>query len=200
MFGKSKLSDLHLTPAGFEWKGQVHSADEIEHVSLWLVHYTQRMNFSKVGDADTATVEFRLRDGKRIELRVDEHGPMYGLNWNKTDEIRKLLEVHSALAGASFPHRVQRYERQLAEHGYFEHDNCKFYPPKKIVVRNREYDLSEYTLLRHPTSIELRRKESGALDTLKREFTFARTPGFDTMMDGDVAFFLLRKYFGIRWQ
>lgn len=200
MFEKNDLKHFRLTDTGFSCKDRDYAFDQIASLYFLLLRTSQRMNLLEIGEANSATLELTITDGGFIRLLVDEHGPLYGLNWNKADAIKNLINIYATLARASFPHRLKRYEGQLDERGYFEHDGCKFFPPKRIEFRTRNFDLNDHKLVRGPTFVEIRPRSDGMLQKLKREFTLARTPGFDTRKDGDVLFDMLERHYRIRFK
>ena len=47
--------------------------------------------------------------------------------------------------------------------------------------------------------IEMRKKDFGMLDKLKREMSLTKIPQFNTTVDTDVIFYLLKEYFSLNW-
>jgi hypothetical protein len=88
--------------------------------------------------------------------------------------------------------------RQMAA-GYWLYDECYFYPHKKVVFRGRDFDAGKDSFLRSYGNIELRKKDYGVLDKLKREVSLTKIPQFSTLTDTDVIFHMLDKHMGLRW-
>ena len=45
----------------------------------------------------------------------------------------------------------------------------------------------------------MRKKDFGMLDKLKREMSLTKIPQFNTTVDTDVIFYLLKEYFSLNW-
>ena len=48
-------------------------------------------------------------------------------------------------------------------------------------------------------NVEMRKKDFGILDRIKREVSLTKIPQFSTLIDTDVIFHLLEKHFSLRW-
>lgn len=77
--------------------------------------------------------------------------------------------------------------------------NVTFIQHKKIVFRGRDFDLSSNSFLRSYGCIEIRKKDFRIVDKIKREVALTKIPQFSTIIDTDVIFHLLDKYFSLRW-
>ena len=138
-----------------------------------------------------------MSSGQKVVISVDEQGVFF--NSNKSSEIKKIVEFYSYLTQFTFDRRVSFYESQIKKNGYFEYDQCRFYPRRKIVFRGRDFNLSETSFLKSYGSVEMRKKDFGFLDKIKREVSLTKIPQFSTITDTDVIFYLLEQHFSLRW-
>ena len=139
-----------------------------------------------------------MSGGQKVVISVDEQGIFF--NSNKTTEIKKVVEFYSYLSQLTFDQRVSFYESQIKKNGYFEYDECRFYPGRKIVFRGKDFDLSSTSFLRSYGCVEMRKKDFGFLDKIKREVSLTKIPQFSTITDTDVIFYLLEQHFSLRWK
>lgn len=199
LFEKSQYNVFQVTADGFIHKGSSYRFDEITNLFFSRVMTTQRMNFVKVGEAESAYLHITLSSGKKIKLSFDESSLFMGLNFNKQKDIKNLIDLYAFLAEKTFANRVRPYLQQINERGYFEHDECRFYPRDKIVFRNKEFPIRSSQFLKGYGYIELRPKDYGLVNKIMREISLTKLPQFSTQTDSDVIFYLLEKHFGLKW-
>ena len=200
MFQKNQYKKLQVEENGFSYKGQFHSFDEIKHILFERVITTERMNFMKVGEPESARLILTLENGIKIKLSFNESTIFIGINTNKQEHLKNLFDLYVFLSEKTFQKRILHYVRQVEQKGYFVYDNCYFYPKDKIVFKNKVFPLKTSSFLKAPGYIELRKKDFGFLDKVKREASLTKTPSFDTCTDTDVIFTLLKRFFGLRWK
>jgi len=194
-YGKFQIGEDGVT-----YKGRQYPFTAIKHIFFGRLLTEQRMNFMKVGTPETAVLSLTMTDGTEVEVTIDETGFLLGWNKDRKQEITELSQAYAFLAGMTFPQRLLQYERQLATESYFQHGDCRFYPPERILFRNTEFRIPETDLVRVYGCVVLMPKRRSFLDRLKSELPFSKTPHFSTLTDGDVVFHLLKKYFGLCWQ
>ena len=199
LFEKRQYEHFQAHPSGFVWKGTNFRFDQIVGLFFTRVQTTQRLNFVKVGVANSAALSITVESGQKITLDFDEAGFFYGWNSDKTKDLSNLKDVYLYLAEHSFPHRLARYLKELEENGYFTHDECRFYPRDKIVFRSKEFPLAATDFFRGYGYIEMRKRNFTMLDKIKREVSLTKIPQFNTQTNTDVIFHLLDKLFGLRW-
>jgi hypothetical protein len=197
--GQSKNS-IRLDDEGF-WSGGVFCKyEDIQHIFFARIREKQSVNFLPVGEANSAYLVLTLRDGRKISSHVDEAGFIIGLNKNKQDEIATVADACVFLSRRSFDQRLAHYVEQINARGYFEYDECKFYPAEqRIVFRSKSFPVAETRFRRGPAYILMERKGNPLLERVRRELTVTKSPQFVTATDRDVIFVLLERYFGLRW-
>jgi hypothetical protein len=201
MFERSQYKKFSVEENGFNFKGEFHDFNNIAHIFFTRIHTTQSMNFVKVGEADSSYLHITLDSGKKIKLSFDEAGIFLGFNSNKQTDLKNLTDLYIFLSEKSFQKRISKHIKDIKDKGYFIYDECYFYPAqKKIVFRNKEFPVETSSFLKGYGYIELRKKDFGFLDKVKREVSLTKTPQFNTQTDTDVIFTLLDQYFGLRWK
>ncbi len=201
MFGKGQYKKFQVEANGFRYKGEFYKFDDIANIFFTRIHTTQRMNFMKVGEADSSYLYLTLDSGKKIKLSFDEAGIFLGFNSNKQTDLKNLTDLYIFLCEKTFQKRIAKYIKEVENQGFFVYDECKFYPSKrKIVFRNKEFPVDSSSFLKGYGYIELRKKEFGFLDKVKYKVSLTKTPQFNTQTDTDAIFSLLDHYFNLRWK
>jgi hypothetical protein len=191
----------------FTYKGNSYSFDEIAHLFLSYKKTTHLYaGVRKTGETDSVDLQLVLTSGVKIKLSVDEEVQfliIYTRYTKKKEDINNILSLFEILCRRTFSNRAKYYIRQLNDSGYFVYDGCYFYPPNKIVCRSKEFFLANSRFLKGSGYIEMRPKEDGIADKvsrgLARELSIGKVPRFNTQTDPDVIFFLLDKYFYLKW-
>jgi hypothetical protein len=142
-------------------------------------------------------LQLAMDSGKKVNISVDELGFLF--NKNKSSQINTVVEFYSYLSSFTFKRRLSYYESQIKSNGYFIYDKCYFYSNDKIVFRGKEFSLKSTSFLKGYGYIEMRKKDFGMLDKLKREMSLTKIPQFNTTVDTDVIFYLLKEYFSLNW-
>ena len=200
MFGRSQYKKFMLEGDVLHWKERTFPITAIKHLFFRRVLTTQRMNFVKVGEAHSSYLTITMDDGEKISLSFDESTIFLGWNRDKTQDLKNLEDLYIYLARTSFQKRIAPYVRQVEERGYFEYGGCRFIPrDKKIIFRDKEFPVAHSSFLRGAGYVEMRKKDFGLLDKVKREISLTKIPQFNTQTDTDVIFSLLDHYFGLRW-
>ena len=181
------------------WKEKSFPVSAIKHLFFKRVLTKQRVNLVKVGEAHSAHLTITMDGAEKINVSIDEATILMGWNRDKSHELKSIADIYLYLAKVTFEKRISLYVKQVADQGYFEYGGCRFYPKKKIVFRDKEFSLKDSSFLRSPGYVELRKKDFGLMDKVKREVSFTKIPQFNTQTDSDVIFTLLDYYFGLRW-
>ncbi len=199
LFEKRQYKHFQAHPEGFVWQDTMFRFEQIVGLFFSRTITTQRMNFVKVGEAESAALKITTDTGKKIILDFDEAGFFYGWNSDKTKDISNLRDLYLYLAEHSFSHRLARYLKELKANGYFTHDECRFYPRDKVVFRSKEFPIGSTSFLKSYGYIVMRKKDYGILDKIRQEVSFTKIPQFNTQTNTDVIFYLLEKFFGLTW-
>jgi hypothetical protein len=150
-----------------------------------------------MGKTEQANIYLTMSGGQVLNISVDEQG--FFFNKDKSAQIKTVVDFYSYLSSLTFNRRVEFYESQIKGNGYFEYDKCYFYPHDKIIFRGLEFGLSSTSFLRGYGYVEMRKKDFGIIDKIKREVFLTKIPQFRTIIDTDVIFHLLDKHFSLRW-
>lgn len=193
-----KFKDFNLSGNVFTWEKRVYDINEIRHLRFYRSVTTHKTNFVETGKTEKAVLTVTLENHRWVSISIDEEGVLW--NKSKTQQIQTLAEFYGFLMHVTFERRLKFYEDQINTNGYWLYDDCRFYPHKKIVFRGRDFDLALSTLLRSYGCIELKKKESGLLDKIKREMSLTKTPQFSTLTDTDVIFHMLSEHMGLQWE
>ena len=193
-----KFKDFNLSGNSFSWKGQRYDISTIKHIGFYRSVTAHKTNFVETGKTEKAILSLTVNNGKTIKLSFDEEGIFW--NKNRTQEIQNLAEFYGYLSHLTFDRRVKFYEDQIERNGYWTYDDCWFYPHKKVVFRGKDFNVSSSSFLRSYGSIEMRKKDFGVLDKIKREVSVTKIPQFSTVTDTDVIFHLLEKHMGLTWK
>lgn len=193
-----KFKDFNLSGNSFSWKGRAYDINAIIHVGFYRSITTHKTNFVETGKTEKAILTLTFSGGQTLNISIDEQGIFF--NKNKTQQIGTLADFYGFLLHVTFERRVRFYEEQIERNGYFVYDECYFYPHKKVVFRGRDFEVSTSSFLRSYGCIEMRKKDYGVLDKIKREVSLTKVPQFSTLTDTDVIFHLLDKYMGLRWK
>jgi hypothetical protein len=192
------FKDFNLSGNTFSWKGRVYDINAISHIGFYRAITTHKTNFAETGKTEKAVLTLTFNSGQTLNISIDEQGVFF--NKNRTQQIGTLADFYGFLLHVTFERRVKFYEEQIERNGYFVYDECYFYPHKKVVFRGRDFDVNTSSFLRSYGSIEMRKKDYGVLDKIKREVSLTKTPQFNTLTDTDVIFHLLDKHMGLRWK
>lgn len=188
-----------VDPDGFLWKGEHLAFDSIRHLFFKWIKTIQRQNFVKVGEPEEAHILITLVDARTIHLSFDEQTILFGFNTDKKRDIDNLKQLYVYLLEKSFEHRLAFYLRELHEKGYFEYDDCRFYPKERIIFfGNIAFPLATSHFLKGNGYVELKKREMTFTDKVKSGLGLA--PQFNTQTDPDVIFVLLDRLFGLRWK
>ncbi len=193
----SQFREFNLNGNSFSFKGRTYRMNDIRHIGFYRAVTTHKTNFIETGKTEQANIYLTMSGGQEVKISVDEQGVFFSKD--KSAQIKTVVEFYSYLSHVTFDRRVDFYESQIKRSGYFEYDECYFYPRKKIIFRGRDFDLSSTSFLRGYGYVEMKKKDFGILDKIKREVSLTKIPQFSTIIDTDVIFHLLDKHFSLRW-
>ena len=193
-----KFKEFNLNGNSFTFKDRSYNTNDIRHIGFYRAVTTHKTNFIETGKTEQVDIRLTMSGGQEVKISVDEQGLFF--NKDKSAQIKKVVEFYSYLSNVTFDRRLEYYESQIKRNGYFEYDKCYFYPRDKIVFRGREFGLSSTSFLRGYGYVEMRKKDFGVLDKIKREVSLTKIPQFSTMIDTDVIFHLLDRHFSLRWK
>ena len=193
----SQFQEFNLNGNSFSLKGKSYSTKNIIHIGFHRAVTTHKTNFMETGKTEEVHIYLTMLGGQEVRISVNEQGVL--LNRDKSEQIKRVVEFYSYLSQVTFDKRVSFYETQIQKKGYFEYDKCYFYPPRKIMFHGQEFDMKTTSFFRRYGNVEMRKKDFGILDRIKREVSFTKIPQFSTLIDTDVIFHLLEKHFSLRW-
>jgi hypothetical protein len=193
----SQFQEFNLNGNSFSLKGKSYSTKNIIHIGFHRAVTTHKTNFMETGKTEEVHIYLTMLGGQEVRISVNEQGVL--LNRDKSEQIKRVVEFYSYLSQVTFDKRVSFYETQIQKKGYFEYDKCFFYPPRKIMFHGQEFDMKTTSFFRRYGNVEMRKKNFGILDRIKREVSFTKIPQFSTLIDTDVIFHLLEKHFSLRW-
>lgn len=194
----SQFREFNLNGNSFSFKGRTYNTIDIRHIGFYRAVTTHKTNFVETGKTEQASIYLTMSGGQEVKISVDEQG--FFFNKDKSAQIKTVVEFYSYLSHVTVERRVEFYESQIKRTGYFEYDKCYFYPRDKIVFRGRDFSLSSTSFMRGYGYVEMRKKDYGILDKIKREVSLTKIPQFSTIIDTDVIFHLLDKHFSLRWK
>lgn len=193
----SQFQEFNLNGDSFSLRGKTYSTKNIIHIGFHRAITTHKTNFIETGKTEEVHIYLTMSGGQEVRISVNEQGIL--LNKDKSEQIKKVVEFYSYLSHVTFDKRTSFYETQIKEKGFFEYDKCCFYPPRKIIFRRQEFDMKTTSFFRGYGHVEMRKKDFGILDRIKREISITKPPQFSTIIDTDVIFHLLEKHFSLRW-
>lgn len=193
----TQFKDFNLNGNNFSYKEKDYSINNILHISFYRAITHHKTNFIETGKTEEVRLQLAMDSGEKVNISVDELGFLF--NKNKSSQINTVVEFYSYLSSFTFKRRLSYYESQIKSNGYFIYDKCYFYSNDKIVFRGKEFSLKSTSFLKGYGYIEMRKKDFGMLDKLKREMSLTKIPQFNTTVDTDVIFYLLKEYFSLNW-
>lgn len=198
-FENKQYRDFQLTEHGFRYKNNDYSINQIHNIFFNRTLTIQNGNFFKIGEAESAVLILIMGGGKKIKLSFDEDGMIIpGLNFNKKNDIKFLIDLYLHFSKNTFDRRLKQYTDQIAQIGYFIYDKSHFYPKNKIVIKGKEFSLKTSTFHKSYGHVEARRQDYGMINKVMKEL-IGTSSQFETETDTDVIFYILDKYFNLSW-
>jgi hypothetical protein len=201
---KISSGDLKLSETKFRWKGSKYKILDIKSIYYYQSLTSHNLNglpLLKIGEASMAILKFKMDSGTKVKIKFDEETWFKGFYKNKQKEIEALQKIYSYVAEKTFKKRAMPYAKQYKENDYFEYDKCRFYPKlKKVIWRNKDFLYDDYEWIRYYGSIKFKKRGMSLLSKLAKEFSLASSPGFSTLTDTDVIFWMIHGTFGLSWK
>ena len=196
MSAKNSVRELVVKENGFVFRGTHYSFDDIDHIRFVRANTNYHMNFVKYGSEESAGMLLIFNSGEKINL-IEKPGMF--LNSNKSN-IKSIIDFYILCTNSTFENRISKYIKDIKDRGYFSYGEFYFYPISKIIrFEDIEFSAETIDFMRGYGYIELRKKNCGMLDRLKRELSMSKTYMIDTLTDTDVFFSLLDRFFGLQW-
>ena len=197
MAGKTAFSNFQFDDSGgFLWNRNHYAFDQVVHLKLSWIRTTERVLSAKAGDYDQAYVHITLKEGKKIRFGITEKPSFLGLSIagikrQRKSEIDDLQKIYSYLLDQTFTHRLQPFLTAIENEGYFKWDRCQFHPKERTIRSGkRTFPVDECEFFREYKLIQVKRKKpSLPWDTAV----------FRVDTDQDVIFYLLDRFFQLRW-
>jgi hypothetical protein len=190
----NQYQKFQIVTGGFEFKGLFHPFSMITHLFYSAVGV--HVNFAKNPSYHGATLRIYLNNGHSITLHFHDEVTWYR---NRATDLSNLWEAYLYLSQETFSQRMNSYLTQLSTKGYFEYDECRFYPPDKVVFRGQTFMKEDCQFLKSANWVELMPKNCNFWGKAQRFFS-SKTPQFNTQTDRDVIFAILDERFGLRWK
>jgi hypothetical protein len=202
---KGRFRDFRLCEDGFEFRGTKYPDSIIRHIFLNWAYTTIKINFVRSGGVDAIRMIITTTGGERIVLQESESDNLFAnaireVLGNRDDAVLGIHQVAQALMKRTVFQRTAFYADEWKEKGYFTYDECKFYPPERIVFRGREFPLKDSVFLKGARHIEMRPKDYSFGHAVKRHLSLSKIPQFNTQTDPDVIFGFLKNCFGLSWE
>lgn len=203
MAEKFLSSEFRFVDDGFVYKNTVYKYKNVRHTVIYQrVIKTTYNVVGPTGEENEIIVKFITDSGEELTLQETmKTRKLIGFTDDKI--IEKIRELFIKVSNKTFKNRLGFYERQVNENGYFVYFGGKFFPSKKIILLDGvKYSTETHQFLRSYGSIEFKKNNESIFDkmkrTAKRELT-GNVPSLGTLKDSDVFFYLLDRYYGIRW-
>ncbi len=193
-FVKTPYRGILVRDDSFSYRSVVYRLGDVSHLYLRSVRSSVTLYFLPIEVAERTKLRISFADGRIIRLRKSR------LAKRRPGPEGNLVDLYAFLASRTFSQRIAPFDRQLAERGFFEYDNCRFYPRSRIVIRGREFPIEDSHFLKSYGFIEARLQRPYFHDKV-RHFLDGVVPqlGFRTLWDTDVIFSLLERDFGLTW-
>ena len=194
----AKLEDFVLTNDGFAFRGRQYLDNDVAHISLDLVHADVRAGFVSTGGVDLARLEIRLADGENITVTSKSgFAPLALYFRDKPEERMGVRQAYETLAARTFKTRLNPFIEQVQRLGYFEYNKARFYPDGRLFIKGKQLNAADIQWSRTATYVYANPKKPTLADKLTKGWDGG--PHFYVDTDHDVLFFLLHKFFGIKW-
>lgn len=192
-----KFKDFNLLGNFFSWRNRIYDINTISHIGFYRAVTTHKTNFVETGKTERANLTLTFNNGQTVDISIDEQGVFW--NKNLTQQIQTLTEFYGFLMHITFDRRLKFYEDQIKMNGYWLYDDCHFYPHNKVSFRSQDFEVGSSSFLRSYGCIEMRKKDFGMLDKIKRGVSLTKIPQFSTITDTDVIFHMLDEHMGLQW-
>lgn len=200
MFGKRKPDELLICGDSFRYKGDEYKFHEVKHLYFKWIITTQITNFVYAGQPWEMSFFIILSDNGVVGIKVDEKTFFHGINTEKSEALWNLKESYYQLLKKTFEHRITYYMRELDEKGFFNYGECNFYPSERVIYfRDKPFPVDSTIFVKEETYVFMRKREKTFMDKMNWQLSF-ELPHFDTCTDTDIIFFLLDKFFGLKWE
>jgi hypothetical protein len=200
MLERNQYKKFEVLNDGFKHKGIHHKFSDIYSIFFSYMLVEQKLNFISAGEAERAFLYITLKNKEKIKLKFDEWGFVTGFNFDKKSDISNLVELYVFLMEKSFQYRIERFLKEISERGNFQYDDCIFKPKEQsIVFRGSTFHVSDTNFLKGYGYVEMKRKSEGLLGKSIRFLNPLKDPQFNTQDDTDCIFYILDKFYGLRW-
>jgi hypothetical protein len=186
-----KYKYFNLTGNSFTWKNQVFNINELSHIGIYRAVITHTIfSIIPIRDIEQINVGLTFSTGQIAQISVNEQGFLF--KKSRKEEIELIADFCGYLRKTTFDQRLEFYESQVEKNGYWEYNECLFYPHQKIVYNNQSINLTDYSFFRDYGIIQWCRK---GIDPLSEE----QLPELSTLLDTDIIFYMLDKYMDLSW-
>lgn len=180
-----------------KYKKDSYPLSSLRHLHYQKTRIIQKTNFVKSGEALEAKLTLILDSAKELSIDIDERTFIHGWNSDKKAEISNLDDTFINLLNLTRNIRAEKYFDDVEKLGCFKYGVLKFYPRDKIVNGKKEYRIADYKVFKSGRSILLRNKNDKGI--LRKIGNYFSNPSFEMALDPDLAFFMLEKFFGWKW-
>lgn len=191
------IEGLEFEDRDFRWRGRSVAYSDIEGVSFTATVTRHSVNGIPTGKSYAAELRLHL-DGSTIEIEP-EKGWFGKLKEEGMIALQRASEVFSEL---SFTGRVEIYERQVAERGFFNFNGVQFHKDGHLFRDGREVgsvrDESTGFFL-EPFTLILTKKKKSLGDRLRSALSNSDIR-IDLTRDRDCLLYMLKKLYGVAWK
>lgn len=194
MFKKRNL-DFQIHDDHFDYRSRIFKFTDIK--SIRFAQARHDVHYVHVGTSSTHQVSMiiDMKNGEEIKLKEADKF-LKNSNNEVVDEIRA---IYVAISERTFKQRVDAYQEQIKNLGYFHYNGWRLYPVGRYIESDKgKFSLEDYSLYKHYGFLELRPKVPSVFDKLKRKVS-SKMIGINTTTDTDVIFPILKHYFGLTW-
>ncbi len=186
-----------LANDGFVYHGSSYKFDNVIQTKyIRTVFQRKQPGFGVLSTLHGIAFELLMNTGQEIKV-IDQPTWTSG---NTLADVEHVQKIFDEISQKSWNIRVQKYENQIKERGYYSYAGWDFYPKEKKIFHvktNKPYFINTTNFSREFGFVHVASKDEGIGAKLLKKVVGSR--GIDTIIDTDVFFALFKHYFGIQW-
>lgn len=187
------IKELEFDDRAFVWRGVSHSYDCVRALEFTATITQNSVNGIPTGKSYTAWLKIHTTfETLTIVPQIGWFGQM------KERAFQALQRAHAVFAATTFTPRVERYERQVAERGFFELGGFQFHRDGHVFQDGREIGQlrsGELKLGFSPFAMTIQTPKAGFAAQLKA--TWSGPLVVDLTTDRDCFLYLMKSLYGV---
>jgi len=199
LFKKNTLEQtgFMLTKNGFVHRGINYSFEEVIQTSSIRQVFETRVVGVGSEYAHSIGILFVMVSGENVQITEQP-------TWFSTSTLKRVEQIQSIfnfVSEQTFHNRANKYLKQFELQGYFEYSGWIFYPEKmKMVLKEKKlaYSVQTTKFLRNYGYIKVLNESDSIGDKIRNKFKSDVV--INTLIDTDVFFALLKKFFYLEWK